>query len=218
MSGIFDSLVACSENLLTSLRSHGTEVIEDHGFFWSNYFFTSNKFRRAHLDIVDARESRKLYMMHLCIFPHTDDDGPIYGFDIIAGPKKVTGAFHDFSPTLNREHEMCSWFRDRVKKLQWSKERELPEWARNIFSGSMVAAGNINAEKELNTVLRLAEDNLEYYLKNIGQTSIFDSTQAQNYYCENQRKNPHTPKVMESLGIHPVDVKRFISECLFPSL
>jgi hypothetical protein len=218
MSIIFDSLVAHSEKILNTLRDYGKEVDEDHGFSWPNHVFESNTFRRAHLDVVDARETKRLYMMHLCIFPHTDDDGPIYGFDLISGPNKVTGAFHDFSPTIDPQHIMCKWFNVRVKNLQWSKQRELPEWARNIFSKSMVAAGNINSLPELQTIMDLSHESLIYYLKNIGQTSIIDSKAAQNYYCENQRKNPHTPKVMESLGIPPEDVKRFISDCLFPSL
>jgi hypothetical protein len=217
MSIIFDSLVKHSESLLSILRKNGIEINEDHGFSWPNYIFESNTFRRAHLDVVDARETKRLYMMHLCIFPHTDDNSPIYGFDLIAGPNKVTGAFHDFSPTLDSQHDMCKWFNKRVKSLQWSKERELPEWAKNIFSKSMVAAGNINTVPELKTILDLSEETLLYYLKNIGQTSIFNSKDAQNYYCENQRKNPHTPKVMESLGLPPEDVQKFISDCLFPS-
>jgi Ferredoxin-dependent bilin reductase len=216
MSLIFQSLEGCAWYLLETLKKNGTEVVEDHGFSWANHFFASSKFRRAHLDIVDARDTKKLYMMHLCVFPHVTDDSPIYGFDIIAGPNKVTGAFHDFSPNSNRDHPMYHWFRDRVRDLEWSKKRALPEWATNIFSDSMVAAGNINTIDELNTVLYLAKSDLRYYLEHVGGSSDRDTTASQDYYCENQRKNPHTPRVMQSLGIEPDDVQRFISECLFP--
>ena len=40
----------------------------------------------------------------------------------------------------------------------------------------------------------------------------------QNYYCENQKKNPHTPKVMVSLGLSEEDVQMFIQQCLFPEI
>jgi hypothetical protein len=157
-------------------------------------------------------------MMHLCIFPHTNDPGPIYGFDLIAGPNKVTGAFHDFSPGYDKQHYMLDWFHDRVDGIEWSKKRELPQWAKNIFSGNMVAAGNINTMEELDEVLSLVNQTLSYYLNNIGNLSDIDSTDAQNWYCYNQRQNPHTPKVMESLGFDSDTVKRFISSCLFPTV
>jgi hypothetical protein len=95
--------------------------------------YSGAKFRRAHLDIIDARETKGLYMMHLCIFPHTNDPAPIFGFDVIAGAKKVTGAFHDFSP-IEPDHVLMDLFTSRVTGLEWSKPRELPDWARAIFS------------------------------------------------------------------------------------
>jgi hypothetical protein len=204
--------------LLDVLARKGIPVEEDHDFDWPNYVFRSSVFRRAHLDVVDARDTKKLYMMHLCIFPHTNDPGPIYGFDLIAGPNKVTGAFHDFSPGYDKHHHMLDWFHSKVDGIEWSKKRELPQWAKNIFSGSMVAAGNINTMEELNDVLSLANDTLSYYLDNIGVVSDIDSTNAQNWYSHNQRQNPHTPKVMESLGFDSDTVQRFISSCLFPTV
>lgn len=218
MSIIFQKLNDCSESFLKILRENGTEVDEGHKFDWPNYVFTSSSFRRAHLDIVDARETKKLYMMHLCIFPHTNDTSPIYGFDLIAGPNKVTGAFHDFSPVVYKDHPMARWFNERVRTLEWSKKRDLPEWARNIFSDHMIAAGNIQNEQELDIILKTAKNTLEYYLENVGYTRVTENTvSAQNYYCENQRKNPHTPKVMTSLGLDEKMVEKFIETCLFPS-
>ena len=218
MSMIFDRLIQASDNFLNVLAEKGVPVEEDHNFDWPNYVFRSGVFRRAHLDVVDARDTKKLYMMHLCIFPHTNDSGPIYGFDLIAGPNKVTGAFHDFSAGYDKNHYMLDWFSNRVSDLQWSKKRELPEWARNIFSDSMVAAGNINTAVELDVVLALANETLSYYLDNIGAMSNIDSTDAQNWYCHNQRQNPHTPKVMESLGFDSDTVQNFITTCLFPTI
>ena len=62
-----------------------------HDFPWpATTYYSPDIWRRADLDIIDAREDRKLWMMHLCVYPHVNDPAPIYGFDIIAGPKKVT--------------------------------------------------------------------------------------------------------------------------------
>lgn len=218
MSMIFNKLIQASDNFLNVLAEKGVPVEEDRNFDWPNYVFRSGVFRRAHLDVVDARDTKKLYMMHLCIFPHTNDPGPIYGFDLIAGPTKVTGAFHDFSAGYDKNHYMLDWFSNRVSDLQWSKKRKLPEWARNIFSDSMVAAGNINTIEELDGILSLANETLSYYLDNIGELSDIDSTYSQNWYCHNQRQNPHTPKVMESLGFDSDTVQNFITTCLFPDV
>ena len=55
--------------------------------------------RRAHIDVVDARESKRLMDDARMRISCTNNDGPIYGFDVIAGKNKMTGAFHDFSPS-----------------------------------------------------------------------------------------------------------------------
>ena len=154
-------------------------------------------------------------MMHLCIFPHTHDPAPIFGFDIIAGPNKVTGAFHDFSPVCDN-HPLTSAFYEAVSPLEWSKPRELPHWAKQIFSPQIVAAGNIRTPEELDTLLAVVSANLATFLKGIGDTGNQDYTDRQDHYCYWQQQNPHTPKVMTTLGLPDAEVQRFISECLFP--
>ena len=41
---------------------------------------------------------------------------------------------------------------------------------------------------------------------------------SQNYYCENQQKNPHTPRTMKSLGLNEADVDKFCTDMLFPKI
>ena len=118
---------------------------------WVNRTWKNQYIRRAHVDVVDVRESKKLWMMHVCLFPELTNGGPIYGFDIIAGKSKVTGAFHDFSPLLQKEHPLTKWFIEENKWFKPSRERELPDWAKAIFSGGMIAAGNVKEETELKT-------------------------------------------------------------------
>lgn len=216
MPTIFQQLEDFSKQVRDRLALY-KEIDEAHDFSWPNYVYAGCAFRRAHLDIVDARDTKKLYMMHLCIFPNTNNPAPIYGFDIIAGANKVTGAFHDFSPI--GDHPLNAWFAEQVAPYEWSKKRDLPEWARNIFSTNMVAAGNISDEDELAKVLDLAMRNLSHYLAYLhGFNSEKDYTMEQNYYCHNQKKNPHTPRVMASLGLDPAEVNKFVEECLFPEI
>lgn len=216
MPTIFDQLVATAEKIQEKLKNY-TVVDEGHNFDWPNFVYTSSTFRRAHLDIVDARQSKKLYMMHLCIFPHLDDPSPIFGFDIIAGPNKVTGAFHDFSP-VSGNHPLLDSFAERVEPYEWSKVRELPHWAKQIFSGKMVAASNIKDQKELDLALNLVISNLDHFLGGIGEKDHQNYRDQHNKYCHWQKQNPHTPRVMAALGLDKDQVSDFIETCLFPEV
>jgi phycocyanobilin:ferredoxin oxidoreductase len=159
-------------------------------------------------------------MMHCCIFPHTHNPAPIYGFDVIAGKNKITGCFHDYSAAGDQFHPMMDWFADEVSKLEWRRERTLPEWATNIFSKSMVAAGNVQDEAELQQITDLARTTIEHYLSTVAETNntVKNTTENQNFYAHNQKQNPHTPRVMVSLGLSEDDVQHFIQECLFPEI
>jgi len=222
---IWERLIKLEKEIVDVLNNHlieykepGMERFNKPG--WTNRTWSNMNIRRAHVDVVDARETKGLWMAHICLFPMLENGGPIYGFDIIAGKKKVTGAFHDFSPLLQKEHPLTKWFIEENKWFKPSKERELPEWAKAIFSGGMIAAGNVQEEKELNQICTLAVSNLNAYIDKIGQfntdSNKEDVIRAQNYYCENQQKNPHTPRVMQTLGLPEEDIKLFCADNLFP--
>jgi phycocyanobilin:ferredoxin oxidoreductase len=187
---------------------------------WVNRVWTSDSYRRAHIDVVDARGTKGLWMMHCCVFPHTHNPAPIFGFDVIAGKNKITGCFIDYSPTGDRTHPMIEYFGDEVARYEWNKPRKLPEWAERIFSTSMVAAGNVSDEEELKQITSLAQILVNHYTECVGETNntAENTTEAQNYYAQNQKQNPHTPKVMVSLGLSEDDVQHFIQECLFPEI
>ena len=147
---IWQRLIKCKDEIINTLnqtceeyQEEGMERFNNEEYGWVNRTWKNNNIRRAHVDVVDVRETKKLWMMHVCLFPELTNGGPIYGFDIIAGEKKVTGAFHDFSPLLKKEHPLTRWFLEETKWFKPSKERELPDWAKAIFSGGMIAAGNV---------------------------------------------------------------------------
>ena len=222
---IWDRLIKLEKEIIDVLDKHlieykepGLDRFNKPG--WPNRTWSNMNIRRAHVDVVDARETKGLWMAHVCLFPMLENGGPIYGFDIIAGKKKVTGAFHDFSPLLQKEHPLTKWFIEENKWFKPSKERELPEWAKAIFSGGMIAAGNVQEERELNQICTIAVSNLNAYIDKIGQFNTDskreDVIKAQNYYCENEQKNPHTPRVMQSLGLPDEDIKLFCADNLFP--
>jgi len=224
-SKVWDTLIEIQHLLEDNFSRTGQEVNEPgmerfNQPGWVNRVWISDRYRRAHVDVVDARESKGLWMMHCCIFPHIHNPAPIYGFDVIAGKNKITGCFHDYSKAGDPEHPMMEWFADEVNKLDWNRTRKLPDWAERIFSPSMVAAGNVQDEEELEQIFAMARTTLKHYLESVGETNntANNTTEAQNYYCENQKQNPHTPRVMVSLGLSEEDVRHFIQECLFPEM
>jgi phycocyanobilin:ferredoxin oxidoreductase len=227
VSKVWYELINIEKRLEAAFYATGS-IIEEPGMHrfnqpgWINKVWVSKDYRRAHIDVVDARETRGLWMMHCCVFPHLDNPAPIFGFDVIAGKNKMTGCFIDYSPTVDREHGMIQYFAEEVSRYEWHKPRQLPEWAQRIFSGSMVAAGNVSDEDEISQISSLASILVNHYVETVGETAgtadVAAVIAAQNFYAENQKQNPHTPKVMTSLGLDEEDVRAFIQDCLFPEI
>jgi phycocyanobilin:ferredoxin oxidoreductase len=230
VSAIWNALIDCQNQIIEIFNKNAKEVAEEGlDYFnqpengWINRVWANDNVRRAHIDVVDARDTKGLWMMHVCVFPTLDNGGPIYGFDVIAGKNKMTGAFHDFSASSGGvDHPMIQAYRESVEEFIPSKKRELPEWAQNIFTDSMLAAGNVKTEEEAIAIINIAIDNLQAYFDEISDFANTaereDTVRAQNWYCYNQTQNPHTPRTMKSLGLEESDVERFCTDMLFPSI
>lgn len=227
MADVWETLIKIQEHLVQQFENTGDEIHEPgmdkfNQPGWINRVWSGDLYRRAHVDVVDARDSKGLWMMHCCVFPHLHNNGPIFGLDVIAGKSKITGFFHDYSPTTEPSHPMIYDFGNGAEELEWHKPRELPDWAKAIFTKHMIAAGNVNKIEELQQILDLSLSSTDNYLRSIGdfnfQADADESKIAQNRYAHYQKQNPHTPKTMTALGLKDQDVKDFIQECLFPDL
>jgi hypothetical protein len=192
----------------------------DDEYDWHNTLYSSQQYRRAHIEIVDKRDSHGIYILHTTVFPHFNDPSPIFGFDAVCGKNKITGAFHDFSHAGDPTSFMYLWFKAQVHGLEWNKPRELPEWARMIFSPAMVAAGNLQDQSEVDQLCDTAKTTLDFYLNNVGidQQSGADYHMAQNRYCHWQKQNPHVIRSMVSMGVPEDTMNRFVNEVLFPEV
>jgi hypothetical protein len=86
----------------------------------------------------------------------------------------------------------------------------------------MIAAGNVSSEDEADAIITLALANLQVWFESVPEYTGNAPTEliagAQNYYCHNQQQNPHTPRVMKSLGLNEADVDKFCTDMLFPKL
>lgn len=184
---------------------------------WKDTYWKSDSIRKCHLKTIDNRDTQKLWLMHINIFPNVDLNAPILGFDIVAGQNKITGSFFDYSPVDN--HPFIDYYNSKVNDLEWNKPRELPEWAQAIFSKNMIAAGNIKTEEEINQLTETCLDLIQYYVKNIGK---YDKTGSykdkQNYYCKQQKLNPHLHKSILAMGISEEDKDRYVNRVLFEEI
>ncbi len=96
-SNVWDTLNSIHNALEEKFNETGTEIFEPgmdrfNQPGWVNRVWTSDSYRRAHVDVVDARETKGLWMMHCCIFPHINNPAPIYGFDGVSGRTRLQDA------------------------------------------------------------------------------------------------------------------------------
>jgi hypothetical protein len=222
MSEVWTRIEALAKHFEARFDATGERVGDDLNdeYEWHNQLWSSPAYRRAHLEIVDHRESHKIYIVHCTVFPHLNDPSPIWGFDAVCGPNKITGAFHDFSIIGDPKSFMYLWFEAKVNGLEWNKPRELPEWAKRIFSPSMVAAGNLQELSEIDQLCATATSTLDFYLDKVGsdQQDVAVYQREQNNYCYWQKQNPHVVRSMVGMGIDETKVKRFVQEVLFPEI
>ena len=219
MTVVWDKISRLAADIEDKFKNTGEPLQgSHHNYSWYNSLYSSNRYRRAHVEIVDNRDTHNLYILHVTVFPHFNDPSPIYGFDAVCGPNKITGAFHDFSHAGDPLSPMYLWFKARVHGLEWNKPRALPEWAQQIFSPAMVAAGNLQDETEIDQLCNTALTTLDFYLKNvgIGQQDVADYHMAQNRYCHWQKQNPHVVKSMVSMGVPEDKIRSFVRDVLFP--
>jgi hypothetical protein len=184
---------------------------EDLGHY--NYYWKSNYLDMGHISVVDKREEKGIWMMHVNAYSKSEYPMPIYGFDVVCSEKKVTGCFHDLSPTGYNDMPVREDFRE-------TKKRNLPEWAWEIFSREMVAAGNVSDFNEIAELVDIGANNLMHWFDVLlHQEPIVPSVaymHARSKYCQNQLLNPHSFAVMLKLGFPEDYLRDFKTSKQFP--
>jgi hypothetical protein len=108
-----------------------------------------------------------------------------------------------------------------VENLEWNKPRELPDWAKEIFSENMIAVGNINTEEELEQFIMVTSDLVKHYLNNLEQNAFKTNrniTPLLNKYCQNQKLNPHLHRSILAMGISEKDKDEYVNNVLFEEI
>lgn len=185
---------------------------------WTDTFWKSEHISKCHLKTIQPADAKSLWLMHINIFPKVGVELPILGFDIVAGPNKITGSFMDFSPLHGHDHEYHSYMEMATRGMSWNKPRELPPWAKEIFSENMIAVGNIRNDAELDQFISVTSQLVTYYLNNLetgAYVSNRDTLPLLNKYCSNQKLNPHLHRSILAMGISEEDKETYVNNILF---
>jgi hypothetical protein len=223
MHPLWDRLNEYSQTIAGMFNKHFEEYheaeMDDLNFEdWSDRFWKSDIVEKAHLKTIEPKDGKGLWLMHVNVFPQPGIELPILGFDIVAGPKKITGSFMDFSPLYGFPHPYHDYMEMRVSSLEWNKPRELPPWAKEIFSSNMIAVGNINTDEELDQFIEVTSNLVQFYLENLKRDAFIsnrDTVPLLNKYCQNQKLNPHLHRSILAMGISEEDKNRYVNNVLF---
>ena len=183
---------------------------------WRNLLLAGPGFRRAHVE--DLSVPGRLAVLHVCVFPHLDDPAPVFGFDLVGGPARVTGVFMDLSPvlpdrpTLRLGDVLAAAEIDRL-----GERRAVPPWG-DIFSDDFVAL-RPHGLAEVARLGALGQVALAGFLDALAPGTVPAARSliaaGQDGYGAAMRQNTHTLRMLAGLiGGDPA--RRFIDEVLFP--
>lgn len=189
---------------------------------WTDLFWQSGQIRKAHLKIIEPLPGKpKLWLIHINIFPGTSVHYPILGLDVVAGPNKISGSFFDFSPVSDQTHPIITTFGLATRDLVWKKERELPDWAKEIFSPYMVAAGNVREGEETEQFCEVALKLINYYLGQIEHENFWESDNHMdwhNKYCINQKQNQQLWNSLRAMNLDEDKIQQYVNDVLFEEI
>jgi len=166
-----------------------------------NLCYQTPQFRKLHLEL--AKVGQNLDILHCVMFPRVDYALPMFGTDIVGGRGQVSAAIADLSP-LNATRVLPESYRQELGQLnlkQFSQPRDLPEWG-NIFSEFclFIRPGD---EAEESKFLAIVKSFLDVHcqraiaLSPASEKEQAEIYEAQLYYCNQQRQNDKTRRVLE---------------------
>lgn len=187
---------------------------------WTDYFWSNDVIRKAHLKTIEPVGKNKMWLMHINVFPEFDIDLPIFGLDIVANPNKVSGCFCDYSPLHEREHVFLDKFKMETDKLTWTRAREMPPWAQEIFSENIVGAGSIRNGEETDQLCSMAMNLASFYCMEMNnpqysKLDCLNTKDAQNKYCRNQKMNKMLHSSILAMGISERRKNQYVENVLF---
>lgn len=190
---------------------------------WEDWFWKNDIIRKAHLKTIEPGygNNKNLWLMHINIFPQFNINLPIFGLDIVSNPNKISGCFCDYSPIHDSgPHPYLMRFKFETEGLSWTRAREMPDWAQEIFSENIVGAGSIREGIETDQLCQMALNLSRFYCMEMSnpvyqKTFSLDTKEAQNKYCRNQKMNKMLHSSILSMGITEERKNQYVENILF---
>ena len=187
---------------------------EDGNLNIHNEMFSCTGLRKVHLEIATLGP---LDILHCVWYPDPEFDLPIFGADIVANNNIVSAAITDVSPVDSISHPIYDDLADISRFYSFKHNRDVPSWG-NIFSPYYKFA-RLDSDSEKNEFCHVVDQYLEVFVGAVWK-STRDNYRAdyrydgQIQYCENQKKNDKTRKILEKyFGVRWA--KQYIDEILF---
>tara|TARA_B100000902_G_scaffold195390_1_gene186674 strand:- start:402 stop:1088 length:687 start_codon:yes stop_codon:yes gene_type:complete len=170
---------------------------EDGNLNIHNEMYSCVGLRKVHLEIATLGP---LNILHCIWYPDPEFDLPIFGADIVANNNNVSAAITDVSPVDGISHPVYDDIADISRFYSFKHNRDVPSWG-NIFSPYCKFA-RLNSEDELTDFCHVVDQYLDTYVGAVWKSTM-DTHRAdyrydgQIQYCENQKKNDKTRKILE---------------------
>ena len=159
------------------------------------------QFRKLHLEL--AKVGTNLDILHCVMFPRIEYALPMFGCDLVGGRGQISAAIADLSP-LNSDRTLSAEYASPLQALptlNFSQSRDLPDWG-DIFSQFCIFIRPGSPQEEAMFLARV-EAFLEIHCTRAIAASPSSTEQqreilsAQQYYCNKQRQNDKTRRVLE---------------------
>ncbi len=159
------------------------------------------QFRKLHLEL--AKVGTNLDILHCVMFPRIEYALPMFGCDLVGGRGQISAAIADLSP-LNSDRTLPAEYASSLQALptlNFTQPRDLPDWG-DIFSQFCIFIRPGSPQEEAMFLARV-EAFLEIHCtraiaaKPLSTEQQREILSAQHYYCNKQRQNDKTRRVLE---------------------
>ncbi|MGA1264274.1 MAG: phycocyanobilin:ferredoxin oxidoreductase [Prochlorothrix sp.] len=193
-----------------------------------NHCYQTPQFRKLHLEL--AKVGQNLDILHCVMFPRDTYGLPLFGLDLVGGPRGIGAAIVDLSPvdalpqpvTGPGQRPLPPAYAAALGALPqppFSQPRSLPEWG-DIFSEFCTFVRPTDGPEE-QQFLTHALGFLAIHCQQATQAQpvtdgaiVAQIRSAQAYYCQKQQQNDKTRRVLEqAFGADWAD--RYMTTLLF---
>jgi phycocyanobilin:ferredoxin oxidoreductase len=185
-----------------------------------NHCYQTPQFRKLHLEL--AQVGQNLDILHCVMFPNPDYPLPIFGTDLVGNRNSgISAAIVDLSP-IRTDRSLPEPYQQGLASLPqptFSQPRALPEWG-DIFSEFCLFVRPSSPDEEalfLEQVSHFVTLHCQIACNTDPLTIAAEIDQVlagQQYYCDKQRQNDKTRRVLEK-SFGPEWTDRYMKTMLF---